>query len=111
MNTEDNMQTLFLVEELFELIDCGKTVTIRKGRRDIQLGELKFLSPVDGDEHPMKRIVDVTHLMYCKAKDIPMDLLQDDGFDDHDDMIKQLQRFYPGLDEETECTAILFENK
>lgn len=105
----ENMQTLFLKEELFELLDCGKNVTIRKGYKEIKLGELKLLSPVEGDEHSMKRIVDVTHVLYSKANDIPIGLVNDDGFFNHDDMIEKMKEFYPDFNENTECTVLLFE--
>jgi hypothetical protein len=103
------VQVLFLARDLFEDIDHGKTVTIRKGRRDVQLGKLRFLSPVEDGEEQLQRDVDVTYVMYCKAIDVPIDLLMDDGFEDHDDMLEGMKRFYPDFEEDTECTVVIYE--
>jgi len=103
------VQVLFLARDLFESIDQGKTVTIRKGRRDVQLGDLRFLSPIQEGEEQLQRDVYVTYVMYCKAIDIPIDLLMDDGFEDHDDMLEGMKRFYPDFEEDTECTVVIYE--
>jgi len=107
-DTKD-IQVLFLARDLFETIDYGKTVTIRKGRREVQLGDLRFLSPVEDGQEQLTRDVHVTYVMYCKAIDIPIDLVIEDGFEDHDDMLEGMKRFYPDFEEDTECTVVIYE--
>lgn len=96
-------QKLILADDVFDLLEDGKTCTIRKGRKDIQLGFLKFES-IDKREE----IVFVKIVLYCKLKNIPIDYVINDGFIDHDDIEKQMKRLYPDIDENTEVTIVEF---
>ena len=99
------MQNLVLAEDLFDRLESGdKLVTIRKGRRDIKLGELLFKSLKKDREQE----VEVLMVIYSKAQNVPDEILNEDGFANVDDMIEQMQRFYPDLDEDTEVTSIVF---
>jgi hypothetical protein len=97
-------QKLILAEDVFDELDGNKRCTIRKGCRDIQLGELNFESEIE------KRImnVNVYMIMYCKLEDIPAELVENDGFTDYEDMLIKMKRFYPDIEMTTECTSILF---
>lgn len=101
------MQKLMLAEDVFDALVDGKDVTIRKGRRDIQLGELLFESV---DEH-RKQIVNVKMVVYCNLDFIPEDFVWSDGFDSHEDMEEKMKRFYPDITADTECTVVVFDTE
>ena len=87
------MNKLILAEDVFDALDSGKFVTIRKGRRDIQLGSLEF------ESLELKRsvIVDVSMVYFCHLDGvIPSDVIND-GFEDYDDMLACMKRFYPDI--------------
>jgi hypothetical protein len=97
------MQQLALVNDLFAAFeDGGKRCTIRKGRRDIALGPLEFVSP-DGT---LKQIVNVTRVIYTRADGLEDHELWDDGFDSLPDMLEGMKRYYPDITEDTEITLI-----
>ena len=101
------MQTLKLADDLFEPLERGeKHVTIRKGRRDIQLGDLQFQGI--GDES-LKKIVEVTEIRYLRVSGIPDYMCVEDGFNDWIDFFNGMKRFYPELKATNEVTIIYFE--
>lgn len=99
------MQELKLAEEIFDKLKMGKRVTIRLGKRDIQLGELMFVSV----KERRVKIVDVTHVTYCKLGNTPFEDLLCDGFKDYADMKKQMSQFYADIKFEDVVTVIRFE--
>ena len=107
INEMEEVQKLILAEDVFDTLKDGKTCTIRKGRRDIELGLLMFESL----EEKRRELVYVTHVIYCKALYIPEEYWRNDGFTSVNDMIEKMQRFYPDMDDETECTVIVFMGK
>jgi len=70
------MQTLKLAEDIFDALETGKQTTIRKGRRDIQLGDLKLESV----EENRQEIVNVINVHYCRLANVYIGDLQNDGF-------------------------------
>jgi len=102
-------QKLLLADDLFEpIIDGLKTLTIRKGRRDIALGDLIF----EATNNPDKQlIVNVTTVSYCLAKNVDDETVRLDGFESTEQMIKEMKRFYPDITTETELTLVFFEQK
>lgn len=101
------MQTLKLADDLLPLVDDWKQMTIRKGRRDIQLGDL-VLENVSGTD---KREVVVTEVRHKRVKDITRFEAQSDGFSSVLDLMDGMKRFYPDLDRETEVTIVLWVGK
>jgi len=98
------MQKLLLAEDIFDALEDGKETTIRQGRRDISLGELLFVSV----EEEREEIVDVIMVSYCQLQNVALTDLQNDGFVDHADMLVQMKRFYPEIEEGSEVTVINF---
>ncbi|AGO47648.1 hypothetical protein Phi17218_115 [Cellulophaga phage phi17:2_18] len=98
------MQELKLAEDIFDALEKGKTTTIRKGRRDIKLGNLLFESL----ETNRKEVVSVLNIHYCKLSNVYDGDLKNDGFKDHQDMWDQMKRFYPDLTLDDEVTTIKF---
>lgn len=125
-------QTLLMANDLFEGFTDGynKRVTVRRGRRDIQLDRLTFISTqpcdgaeagwyvdasgtgfihqVDGEPH-LAETVNVTCVMYKRMNEITDEEAQLDGFDDADHMFELMQRFYPDLGWNDEMTFVFFE--
>ncbi len=100
------MQQLKLATDLFDdLVTGRKYMTIRKGRRDIQLGELEFESvgEVGGG---LKKVVRVHRVAYTLVGGLCDREAKEDGFQSVHDLILGMQRFYPDLDENTEITLV-----
>lgn len=100
-----NIQTLYLAEDVFDALQYGKEVTIRKGSRDIKKGKLLFYST----EEKRQKVVEVLDVQVMELKDIPIDVLQNDGFLDIDDVFEQMKRFYPDIKFNSICTVIKFK--
>ena len=101
------MQKLTLFEDIFDALEHGKLTTIRKGRRDIQLGDLLFES-VDTKR---KEVVQVVIVYYCRLSNVAIEDLQNDGFTDHQDMWEKMKRFYPDILFDDEVTIVKFESE
>ena len=103
----EDTQKLILAEDVYDCLAKGKTCTIRKGRRDIGLGILLFESL----EEKREELVFVTHVIYCTARNIPSEYYKNDGFGSIKAMINQMKRFYPDMEEGTECTVVVFRTQ
>lgn len=98
------MQKLTLFEDIFDALEQGKLCTIRKGRRDIQLGDLLF----ESIETMRPEIVQVEIVYYCRLDKVAIEDLQNDGFKDHQDLCEKMKRFYPDITPEDEVTVVKF---
>lgn len=98
------MQKLTLFEDVFDTLATGKATTIRKGRINIELGELLF----ESTKAKRKEIVFVKMVYFCLLGDVLLDDLSNDGFKDQDDMCLKMKRFYPEITLESEVTVIKF---
>jgi len=100
-------QKLMCADGVFKALDYGKEVTIRKGRRNILLGNLIFEN-IDTNEQAH---VWVNNVMYCRLKDVPLELLEYDGFSDVENALECMKDFYPDMTYETEVTVVKFNLK
>ena len=98
------IQSLTCVEFEFNDIVDGKRVTIRKGYREIYLGDLRFICKKTN----RSLTVDVMHVIHSKVEDVPSSYIKNDGFIDKCDMIVQLSKYYPDINEKTEVTIISY---
>ena len=98
------MQKLLLAEDVFDALENGKKTTIREGRRDIAIGKLLF----ESTEQKRTEVVNVIMVSYCRLGNVFIGDIQNDGFKDHDDMWRQMLRFYPDIDFDTEVTVVKF---
>lgn len=101
------MQQLKLANDLFPgVVNNTKHMTIRKGRRDIQLGwlEIETTDPVQGSF--LNHAVRVHRVVYTMVGMLCDRDAKEDGFDSVQDLIDKMQRFYPGLDAGTEITLV-----
>lgn len=101
------MQKLNMAEDVFDKLEKGKNVTIRKGNRNITIGDLLFESV----EKKRQEIVDVYMVYKAKLKNVMPDDIDNDGFKDQNDMIEKIKRFYPDINEESDLTIIRFNRK
>jgi hypothetical protein len=95
---------LILTERIFDQLKEQKRVTIRKDRKNIQLGDLILESDV---EH-RKCIVRVIRVSYCQFGNIYCCETEKDGFKNHNDMFEKMKQFYPTISFESEMTVIAF---
>lgn len=105
------MQELPLSNKLFARLSNGtKNITIRKGRRDIELGFLVF-TPDDLRTTPLPepRVVNVTEIRYKRVSNITDSESQVDGYKDAANMFVEMLKYYPTLAMEDEVTLILFD--
>lgn len=122
------VQQLKLANDLFPLFHSrDKRVTCRRGRRNIKLGSLAFLSmdPADPDalewdtftrayddkfqgQIYMIQFVKVLRVTYMLAGDISDQEARHDGFEGTVDLIRGMRRFYPDFNDNTEVTFIRF---
>lgn len=98
------MQKLTCVEIEYNDIEDGKRVTIRKGYRQIQLGDLEFKCKKTN----RTLIVDVLHVIHSLVENIPTEYVRNDGFIDKHDLVNQLKEYYPNINEKSEVTIISF---
>lgn len=99
------VQKLMLAESVYdELQDGVKSVTIRKGRRDISLGQLNFESV----ENERVTTVNVKKVIYCKLGGVPEEYIHADGFTSAQHMLEVLSEFYPGITLNDEVTIVEF---
>ena len=104
-------QELLLANDLFPALKLGgKRVTIRKGRRDIQLGKLVF-SPTTPDKKIKPVKVNVTEVRYKRLQDVTNDEAKCDGFWDASHMYSGMKKYYPDLKRTDEVTFIIFTTK
>jgi hypothetical protein len=101
------MQTLKLAEDIYNQLSTGKRVTIRKGRRDIALGDC-LLECIETNR---KIVVNVVNIHYCQLANVYIGDLQNDGFKDHFEMWETMKRFYPEITFDDEVTTIKFTIK
>lgn len=101
------LQTLKLTDELFvPLREGNKKLTIRKGRRDIKLGELIFVGAKD---ETLWEGVEVVEVRYVRVSNVSEKICKQDGFSDYVDFYRGMKKFYPDLDVSDECTVIIFK--
>ena len=84
----------------------GERVTVRKGRRDIELGQLLFIGAKD---EGLRYEVEVIEVRYVKAYDIPEDVIKAEGFDNWTNFYNDMKKFYPDMDLTDECTVVFFQ--
>jgi len=97
-------QRLMLAEDVFDSLLTGKICAIRKGRRDILLGELIFEST---ESHRTQK-VKVHTVIITELQRVPFRYVLNDGFIGYEDMLVKLKRFYPDIELTSECTVIVF---
>ena len=98
------MQKLQLYEDIFDALANGKQTTIRKGKINIKLGELLF----ESSELKRQKTVNVHKVYHCLLAEVSLTDLINDGFKDHKDLSKKMERFYPDITLESEVTVIKF---
>jgi hypothetical protein len=104
-------QQLLLANDLFPALkNGGKRVTIRKCRRDIQLGKLVF-APTTPDKKLKPVKVSVTEVRYKRLRDVTVDEAMADGFWDADHMYRGMKTYYPNLKRTDEVTFVIFTTK
>lgn len=126
-------QTLLLANDLFNGFfetDRLERVSIRRGRRDIKLDLLTFIStdPADRQEidrfiwasavgftheidgaHHIAETVLVTEIRYKRFDNISDEEAQNCDYKNVDHMFECMQRFYPDLTWTDEMTFVIFE--
>jgi hypothetical protein len=94
-----------LAEGVFDNLEYGdKLVTIRKGRRDIILGDLLFESV----DIAREAVVEVRKVIYCRLGEVPATYYLKDGFTSAEDMLEGMRNFYPDVTMDSEVTVIEF---
>lgn len=104
------MQGLLLANRLFPRVESGdKRLTVRQGHRPIELGplELKSAEPV-GDER-IKKIVNVTRVIYTLLKNVTDKEARQDGFLGQADLATGLRSFYPEITDNDEVTLVYWD--
>lgn len=102
------MQSLKLADDLMPLAASGaKRITIRAGRRDVEVGPLALVATGGGHETV---VVDVTTVWNCALKDVPPHWAAADGFGSVADLADGMRRFYPDITPEDPVTCILWRD-
>lgn len=102
-----DMQSLKLADDLFDELRSGlKSGTVRAGRRDIQLGQLR-LESVNGTRPDL--VVDVIRVSFVRIKDLTQADADIDGAASPRELFEVvLRRHYPHLTEEDVVTVAEF---
>jgi hypothetical protein len=97
---------LIATEEMRDdVFNQSKKITIREGLRDYQLGRCILCCHLLNWAQ-MVNIVSVTHK---KAKDVTQKELEDDKYKNHEDMLKNMLRWYPKFSLESDVTVARWE--
>lgn len=100
-------QKLKLADDLFPSLEEGnKRMTIRRGYRDIRLGDLLFEGVTDESLQKEVEVVEVTHIGIGAVSE---EECQNDGFENWGDFFQGMKKYYPDLEVTEECTLIYFE--
>jgi len=98
---------LFAGRDLRDKVKSGtKTITIRNGWRDYQVGKTVILCCHLLDWAKMAKITAVTH---CKLNEVPLQDFLDDGMEGLGDAIDVLSGFYDDIDENSKVTVIRWQ--
>jgi hypothetical protein len=84
-----------------------KTITIREGHRDYQVGDRLMLGCHLLSWAVLTKVVFVRH---CLAKEVTEDEYRAGGYASLEDMIYDLRRFYPNLDAFSPVTVIRWKD-
>src|SRR3990167_3095591 len=85
------------------IINEKKCITIREGHRDYRAGKPVMLCC---QIEPWCVMADLTEVRHTTVAEVTKQEIEDDGFADRDDMLRQLQRFYPSLTMRSPVTVI-----
>jgi hypothetical protein len=100
------MQSLKLADDLMPLAASGrKLITIRSGRRDVEVGPLALEATGGGHETV---VVDVTTVWFCALKDVPPHWAAADGFGSVAALADGMRRFYPDIKPEDSVTCVIW---
>lgn len=97
-------QKLMLAEDMFDSLELGKICTIRKGIRNISLGELIFEST---ETHKTQNVM-VHTVIYTELQRVPFRYVINNGFISYDDMCVKLKKYYPDIELNSECTIVVY---
>jgi hypothetical protein len=97
-------QKLLCAPSVFKSLYRSKEVTIRKGRRDIKLGNLIF----ENIETHEQAHVWVDSVLYCRLSDVPYEFFILDGFENTASMYECMKSFYPDITSNSEVTVVKF---
>lgn len=97
---------LLFTQELLEMIATGqKTITIREGYRDYQVGR-----PVICFCDPWGAMAEIESVRHCKLSEITKEEWEKDGFLSQQDLLEGMRGFYPTLTMDSPMTVITFKN-
>jgi len=97
------MDFIKLAEEVFDRLPNKKT-TIRKGRKDYQLGHAWFVSTEKG----RRASINILRVEHMKLGNIYESDLKDDGFKNWDEAFEGLKKYYSDLTWDDELTVVKF---
>lgn len=104
MEDKKDGQAMLIADDLMPLIkDGSKKLTVRKGRRDVELGKLTFSSSDELCD------VEVVEVRYLRVSGVPNEICVADGFANWVDFYEGMKKYYPDLDVAEECTIVFFE--
>lgn len=99
--------TLKLADDLVDRVVKGtKRITIRLGQRNIEVGKFLTLEATNGTLPSVQ--VYVEGLTVLPLELIDETYIEADGYASHEDLIAGLQKFYPGINENSIVTLVMF---
>ncbi len=89
------------------VVEGWKTVTIREGHRDYQVGDRLML----GCQWLSWMVfAEVTYVRHSLASEVSEEDLRDDGYASHDEMAEDLRQFYPNFTLDSLVTVVRWGN-
>lgn len=104
-NYNSSEKELILADDVFDKLYNGKRTMIKKGRRDIELGEMSFKSL----DNKRQEIVNVVSVYHSRLSNVNGDDMKNDDFKNLHDMYKSLKEYYPTMKIDDVVTVINFE--
>lgn len=99
------MQILKFSKEEYNKLYLTKSVTIRLGRKNVNLGLCGFNKAYSD----LYRTANITSVTYTKLRYVKIEDLINDGFVSLEHALKRLSEFYKDISLEDEVTVINFE--
>ncbi|MEX0587266.1 MAG: ASCH domain-containing protein [Patescibacteria group bacterium] len=91
-----------------DIVAGVKQITIREGYREgYEVGRPVMLGC---ETEPWCVLANITAVRHCALAEVTPEELEADGFQDHDDMLEGMRRFYPEMTWDSAVTVIRWEN-
>lgn len=93
-------------EMRYAILHGTKKISIREGHRDYRRGKVMLCCHLE----PWAVMADITDVRHTTLKEVTEEEYKADGFENQEDMLCGMQRFYPTMTMDSPVTVIKWDN-